>query len=127
MQKEIALPKNWFSANLVTALGLFLVFTAAAIAANALTLNKYVCVALGLGIGVMVGLKISKWYVLGGFVGLFFTLMAGSNILFTNRESSSGLIVILFEFFGSVIFFFWKMKAFLDSVKRMIEKSEPKR
>lgn len=123
MQKEIELPKNWFSANLVTALGLFLVFTAAAIAANALTLNKYVCVALGLGIGVMIGLKIQKWYVLGGLLGSFLTLMAGSNIMFTDRESSRGLIVIMFGFFGSAIFFFWKLGSFLEYVKDMIRNS----
>lgn len=121
------MPKNWFAANLITALGIFLAFSVAAIAGNALIHNKYACMALGLAIGIFIGLKIPKWYVLGGFVGSFFTLMAGSNILFTDKESSGGLIIIMFEFFGSVFFFFWKLKAFLDAVKKMIEKSEPKR
>ncbi|GEM_PF-6690934 len=118
------MPKNWLSANLVTALGIFLAFTVAAILGNILIQNKYVCVALGLGIGIIVGWKIQKWYVIGGFVGLFLTIFSGK-FLFPAKESANGLIIILFEIYASAIFFFWKLLLLIRSLLKYIENQKP--
>ena len=124
MKADAKPPQNLLSANLITAVGVFLSFAVAAIAGNILIQNKYVCVALGLGTGIIIGWKIPKWYVLGGFVGLFLTIFSGT-FLFTAKESANGLIIILFEIYASAIFFFWKLLLLIQSFIKYIENQKP--